>query len=220
MKKSPEQYKELSYTLHPDSKIVNILSQFGHVLSLFTILSLNLWRARCRHNIPSSLNIALCVSQTTVILLHLHAILPKYQPSSTAQTPFQSTVPIPHLSPCGPGSSPICIFSSFQTGIVPPFYLSFESSAVWEVRMGLILSTMTLNPDPPDASSVPDSGHAREAGRPQYTDVMACAVLPPCLWHSRDVNLGTWLCWRLFHVPTLSSPLPFSNQSACCGDFF
>lgn len=80
MKKSPEQYKELSYTLHPDSKIVNILSQFGHVLSLFTILSLNLWRARCRHNIPSSLNIALCVSQTTVTLLHLHAILPNTNP--------------------------------------------------------------------------------------------------------------------------------------------
>lgn len=45
---------------------------------------------------------------------------------------------------------------------------------------------MTLNPDPPDASSIPDSGHARWAGRPQDTEVMVSGA------PSVPVAGGTW----------------------------
>lgn len=224
MKKSPAQYKELSYTPHPDSKIVNILSQFRHALSLFIILSLNLWRARCRHNIPSSLNIAECVSQTTFILLHLpHATLQEYPPPSTAQTPFKYPSQLrtfPLWSRVFSKNMHLQFLPNWNSSPVLPVFWIFDNLKGMD-------GPYIVYDDPPDASSVPDAGHAREAGRPQCTDVLACAVLPQCLWqevpgsdpsHPGDVSLATWLCRCLFRIPTVSSALPFSNRSVCGGD--
>lgn len=129
--------------------MVNILSQFGHALSLFRVLSLNLWRARCRHNIPASLNIAECVSQTTSICYSSSTQPSKNTNPRPKHRPRSNQLSQHRPFPCGPGPSPRTgISSSFQPGVAPPFYPSCESSAVRKVRWPS---------DPPDASSVPDS---------------------------------------------------------------
>lgn len=128
-----EQYKKSPILLTQTPKLLTFHHSFcvcARSLSLSTILSLHLWRASCRHNIPSSPNIAICVSHTALTLLHLlHPTLQETSfgtnTPSDSQTTFQSTVPSRLLFSSGIRSPRIYPAFNSNVSSVPLLSLSF-----------------------------------------------------------------------------------------------
>lgn len=96
------------------------------------------------------------------------------------------------------------------------FPLSFEFSMVLK-GMSLTFCKMTLNPDPPDVSSILDAGRASCAGRPQRCSQSVHRIgRHTAVTHAQDVNLSAQV---MLVLPGFSAYTPFSlwNGPVCGG---